>query len=475
MWHSDKLWRRMRFSSMNNMRQNILDDDRIGQLMLKLSLPALTGLLVMTMYNVVDTIFVGHYVGPPGIAGLTIVFPAQMLAMAIGQMMGMGGASLISRLIGAGNIHRAEHALGNALTAAAVLSVVVMIAGLSNTDMWLRLMGASETVLPYAREYMDIILIALPFKTIAMAQSSLIRAEGNARVPMTGMIIGAVLNIILDAVFIILLGMGIRGAALGTLIASLVTVLYFMRYYLSGKSFLKIHTKSLVIEWGILGAILAIGIAAFANLSASSVTVVFINRALATLGGDVAISAYGLVNRIMMFAFIPGIVIAQGLQPILGFNYGAKRYDRVLKAIKIAVIAATTFSIIVFLAVYFAPEVFIRVFTTDGEVIAAGSYAVRRIFFLRYLIGFVIVGSTVFQAMGKAPQAFLTAIARPVLFLLPLVFILPKYWQLDGVWLAFPVTDVLTFILVLVLIIPQIRVFRRLDQENRSQGLTSSS
>ena len=465
----------MRFSSMNNRQQNVLDDDRIGQLMLKLSLPALTGLLVMTMYNVVDTIFVGHYVGPSGIAGLTIVFPAQMLTMAIGHMMGMGGASLISRSIGAGNIHRAEHALGNALTAAVALSVVVMIAGLSNTDMWLRLMGASETVLPYAREYMDIILIAVPFKTIAMAQSSLIRAEGNARVPMTGMIIGAVLNIILDAVFIILLDMGIRGAALGTLIASLVTVLYFMSYYLSGKSFLKIHTKSLIIEWGILGAVLAIGIAAFASLSASSLAVVFINRALATFGGDVAISAYGLVNRIMMFAFMPGMVIAQGLQPILGFNYGAKRYDRVLKAIKIAVIAATTFSIIVFLAVYFAPEVFIRVFTTDGEVIALASYAAKRIFFLRYLIGFIIVGSTVFQAMGKAPQAFVTAIARPVLFLLPLVFILPKYWQLDGVWLAFPVTDVLTLILVLVLIIPQIRVFRRLDQENRSQGLTSSS
>ncbi|TET56856.1 MAG: MATE family efflux transporter [Dehalococcoidia bacterium] len=465
----------MRSSSMNDRRQNVLDDDRIGQLMLKLSLPALVGLLVMTMYNVVDTIFVGHYVGSLGIAGLTIVFPAQMLTMAIGQMMGMGGASLISRLIGAGNTRRAEHALGNALTSAVVLSVLVMIAGLSNTDMWLRLMGASETVLPYAREYMSIILLAVPFKTMAMAQSSLIRAEGNARVPMTGMIIGAVLNIILDAIFIILLDMGIRGAALGTLIASLVTVLYFMSYYLSGKSFLKIHTKSLVIEWGILGAILAIGIAAFASLSASSLTVVFINRALATFGGDVAISAYGLLNRIMMFAFLPGIVIAQGLQPILGFNYGAKRYDRVLQAIKIAVIAATTFSIIVFLAVYFAPEVFVRVFTTDGEVIAVGSYAAKRIFFLRYLIGFIIVGSTVFQAMGKAPQAFVTAIARPVLFLLPLVFILPKYWQLDGVWLAFPITDVLTFVLVLVLIIPQIRVFRRLDQENRSQGLTSSS
>ncbi len=455
---------------MDNNRKNTLDDDRIGHLMVKLALPALTGILVMTLYNVVDTIFVGHYVGPDGIAGLTIVFPAQMLMMAIGQMMGMGGASLISRSIGAGKMERAEHALGNALTAAVALSVVITIAGLSNIDMWLRLMGASEAVLPYARDYMTFILISVPFKTMSMAQNGLIRSEGNARVPMTGMIIGAVLNIILDAVFIVLLGMGIRGAALGTLIASIVTSIYFTSYYLSGKSFLRIHAKNLVIEWGILGSILAIGISAFANLSASSLTIVFINRALATFGGDVAISAYGLVNRLMMFAFMPAIVIAMSLQPILGFNYGAKRYDRALKAIKLAIIAATAISVTVFLAVYFVPEVFIRVFTTDGDVIAMGGYAARRIFFVKYLIGIIMVGSVVFQAMGKAPQAFITAIARPALFLLPLVFILPRYWQLDGVWLAFPVTDLLTFALVLVLLIPQIRMFRRQDRAQHSQA-----
>lgn len=452
---------------MDNTRKNILDDDRIGHLMVKLSLPALTGILVMTLYNVVDTIFVGHYVGPDGIAGLTIVFPAQILMMAIGQMMGMGGASLISRSIGAGNVERAEHALGNALTAAVALSVVVMIAGLSNTDALLRMMGASEAVLPYARDYMTFILIAVPFKTISMAQNGLIRAEGNARVSMIGMIIGAVLNIILDAVFIVLLGMGIRGAALGTLIASIVTSIYFTSYYLSGKSFLKMHPKNLIIDWGILRSILAIGISVFANLSASSLTIVFINRALATFGGDIAISAYGLVNRLMMFAFMPAMVIGMGLQPILGFNYGAKRYDRALKAIRLAIISATAISVAVFLAVYFVPEVFIRVFTTDGAVVEMGGYAARHIFFVKYLIGFIMVGSVVFQAMGKAPQAFVTAIARPVLFLLPLVFILPRYWQLEGIWLAFPITDVLAFILVLVLLIPQIRVFRRQDREQR--------
>jgi len=445
---------------MSNERKNILDDDRIGHLMVKLSLPALTGILVMTLYNVIDTIFVGHYVGPDGIAGLTIVFPAQMIMMAVGGMMGMGGASLISRSIGAGKIERAEHALGNALTAAVALSVVVMIAGLSNTDGLLRLMGASESVLPYARDYMIFILISVPFKTMAMAQNALIRAEGNARVPMQGMIIGAVLNIILDAVFIVLLGMGIRGAALGTLISSVVICIYFIRYYVSDKSFLKIHPKNLIIDWGILRSILAIGISVFANMSASSLTIVFINRALAAFGGDIAISAYGLVNRIMMFAFMPAMVIGMGLQPILGFNYGAKRYDRALKAIKLAMIVATAISVAVFLVVYFVPEVFIRVFTTDGDVIDMGGYAARHIFFVKYLIGFIMVGSVAFQAMGKARQAFVTAIARPVLFLLPLVFILPSYLQLDGVWLAFPITDLLTFILVVVLLVPQIRMFR---------------
>jgi putative MATE family efflux protein len=448
---------------MNNRKENVLNDDRIGQLLLKLSLPAFMGMFVMTLYNVVDTIFIGHYVGPLGIAGLSIVFPVQMLTMGIGFMLGMGGASLISRLIGAGNISRAEHALGNALTPIVVLSAVVMIAGWSNTDVWLRLMGASETILPYARDYVTIILSGVLFRTFAMAQHALIRAEGNARVPMTGMIMGAVLNIILDAIFIISLDMGVKGAALATVIAQLVTALYFLSYYLSGKSFLKVHWQNMIIKWDILRGILAIGIAAFAMTVAGSLSAVFVNRTLITFGGDLAVSSFGLIQRIMMFALMPGIVIGQGMQPILGFNYGAKRYDRALKVIKIAAISATSYSIIAFCALYFAPELFIRVFTADNELIVLGADAAKHVFFAKYLIGFIMVGSTVFQATGKARQAFVTAIARPALFLLPLVFILPNYWQLDGVWLAFPIADVLTFILVLILLVPQIKMFGRME------------
>jgi len=420
-------------------------------------------MFVMTLYNVVDTIFIGHYVGPLGIAGLSIVFPLQLLSIGIGEMTGMGGASVVSRLIGAGNVPRAERAVGNAITATIAISVILMIAGLASPDFWLRLIGSSETILPYARDYMTLILIGIIFPSLAIGLNNLVRAEGNARVAMTGMIIGAVLNIILDAIFIIPLDMGIRGAAIATVIAQLVSALYLMSYYFTGKSFLKIHSKNLIIEWDILKAILAIGIASFARMVATSLSAMFVNRMLVTYGGDYAISAFGILLRIMMFAIMPGIVIGGGLQPILGFNYGAKRYDRALQAVKIAMAAATACCVAVFLVLYFSPEPFIRVFTPDNELIALASYAAKRLFLGMPLIGFIMVGSIVFQSIGKATQSFITATSRPLLFLIPLVFILPRFLQLDGVWLAFPIADAFTFILTLALLLPQAREFRSMD------------
>ncbi len=447
---------------MNTLNKNVLDDDRVGRLLLKLSLPAFVGMLVMMLYNVVDTIFIGHYVGSLGIAGLSIVFPLQMLSMGIGQMTGMGGASLISRLLGVGATARAERVLGNAITSTIVLSLVLMVAGLVSPDFWLRLMGSSETILPYARDYMIIILIGLVFQTFAMALNGLVRAEGNAHVPMMGMIIGAVLNIILDAIFIIPLDMGISGAALATVIAQLISVAYFMNYYFTGKSLLKIKVGNLLVEWHIMKDVLAIGIASFARTLTTSLAAIFVNRMCVVYGGDLAVSAYGVINRIMMFAIVPGITIGQGLQPVLGFNYGAGRYDRVLKVIKIATFTATMSTILVFFMLYFAPEPFIRIFTADTELIALGAYAARRIFLALYLVGFMVVGSLIFQSIGKVVQSLVTSVARTALFLIPLLFILPTFLQLDGVWLAFPVADALSFILIFVLLIPQMRAIRRL-------------
>jgi putative MATE family efflux protein len=449
---------------MQNRNHNVLDDNRIGRLLIKLTMPAFMGMFVITLYNVVDSIFVGQYVGPLGIAGLAIVFPVQMLSMGIGQMMGMGGASLISRLIGADNISRAEHALGNAFSGTIVLSAVLMIVGLSNTDFWLRLMGASETILPYARDYMTIILFGMFFQTFAMSMNTLIRAEGNARFPMIGMIIGAGLNIVLDAVFIIPLGMGIKGAALATVLAQLVSSVYFLSYHLTGKSFLRLHSRNLMIKWRIMKDILSIGIAAFAMVVAGSLSSIFVNRLLVFYGGDYAVSAFGIIHRIMMFALMPGMVIGQGLQPIVGFNYGAGRYGQALRAIRIAITYATACSIAAFIVLFNFPGLLIRIFTPDSELIAITIYAAKRIFFALPVIGFMMTGSIIFQAIGKPTQSIITSLARSVLFLIPLVFILPHYLGIDGVWLAFPVTDILTFTLTFVLVMIQIREFMRKSQ-----------
>jgi Na+-driven multidrug efflux pump len=213
-----------------------------------------------------------------------------------------------------------------------------------------------------------------------------------------------------------------------------------------------------------LKGILSIGIASFARLMAASLSAIFVNRMLITYGGDMAISTFGIINRIMMFAIMPGIAIGGGLQPILGFNYGAKRYDRAIRAIIFAMGAATACGLVVFGVVYFAPEPFIRIFTNDAGLIALGSYAAKRVFLALYMIGFIMVGSLVFQSIGKAVQSFVTAISRPFLFLIPLVLILPQFSGLEGVWLSFPIADGLTLLLTLMLLFPQIRELRRKDR-----------
>jgi len=211
---------------MHDERQKMLANERIGKLLWKLSLPAGIGMFVMALYNVVDTIFIGQIVGPLGIAGLTIVFPVQILIMGAGMVIGIGGASLISRSLGARDFERAERTLGNAILLAIILGALITIVGLSNSSFWLRLIGASETILPYAKDYLDIILLGTVFRIFAMGISQLVRAEGNARVAMTCMLIGAILNILLDAVFILALKMGVKGAAIATVLSQVVTSLY---------------------------------------------------------------------------------------------------------------------------------------------------------------------------------------------------------------------------------------------------------
>lgn len=439
----------------------ILDSDRIGRLLFQLSLPAFLGMLANALYNVVGTIFVGRYVGPEGIAALSIVFPIQMLAMGIGQITGIGGASLISRYIGAKDYGRASKVLCNSFIITTLLSLILMIFGFSAPDLWVRLMGASKIVSPYASTYLKIVLVGFFFQIFSLALTGLIRAEGNAKIPMIGMMLGALSNILFSALFVAQFGMGIKGAAYAVLLSQLLSFFYLVNFYTKKQTILQWRYKDFYPEGSILKAIFSIGIASFFMTLANSITAILVNRFLLFYGGDYAVSAFGIINRIVMFAIMPALVIGQGLQPIVGFNYGARRYDRAIKAIKLAIFIASILSTSIFFVLYLLPDFFISIFTTDRRLILLASSATRKMFLALYLVGFVMVGSLIFQSLGKAKESIITSLSRPILFFIPLLFLLPYFLKLEGVWLVFPCADFLTFLLVLILFIPQMKELKK--------------
>ncbi|MFC1890895.1 MATE family efflux transporter [Thermodesulfobacteriota bacterium] len=444
-------------------RQDMLASNKIGKLLFKLSMPAAVGMFVMTLYNVVDTIFIGHAVGFLGIAGLSIVFPVQMIIMGMGLMIGIGGASLISRSLGARDTEKAERTLGNSLCLIIIVGLLITSVGLSKSGFWVQFLGASDTILPYAKGYMDIVLLGAVFQMFAMASGSMIRAEGNPMVPMKSMILGAILNIALDAVFIIGLDMGVKGAAIATVISVIAGTIYLISYYISKKSSLKIRLINLILDRKITREILAVGISDFVRSTAMSIVTIILNRLLVFYGGDITVAGFGILHRIMMFVMMPVISVAQGLQPVLGFNYGAKQFGRALRAIKLSTIVATLISVLAFLVLFFFPNPIIRIFTDDQALVSEASHAAKIVFLVVYLIGFQIIGTVIFQALGKAVPAFLLSASRQILFLLPLLLILPRFFKLEGVFMAFPVADTLSFFLTLAFFIPQVRELRIKD------------
>ncbi|OGO17600.1 MAG: hypothetical protein A2Z15_05700 [Chloroflexi bacterium RBG_16_50_11] len=446
---------------MRNPNHNVMDTDKIGRLLMKLTLPMFFGMLVQNIYNVVDTIFIGHYVGREGIAGLSITFPIQMLAMGIGTMVGLGGGSLISRLIGGSDHRSAERALGNSIFFSVTFSIVIMLAVLLPINYWLKLIGASPEVLPYAKDYLVIIFSGTIFNITGAVLLTLVRAEGNTRVAMISLIMQSVLNIVLDTIFIISLGMGMKGAALATVISQIIALVYVSSYYFTGDSYLKIRWRNFIPDAKIVKGIFAIGIPQLVQAIAMVISASLLIKMAVTYGGDLALGAFGIIQRIMLFSSVPGMVIGQAMQPILGFNYGAKRYHLALKTIWLASITATAFSVVAFFILFFMPDPIIRIFTSDAQLIAETAFAAKRIFLVLPLFGFFNVGQLIFPSLGKAIDTFIIAIARPALFLTPLVLLLPRAWQMNGVWLSFPGADVLTFLLTIGLLIPLIKQLKK--------------
>ena len=448
-------------------RSDMLGNESIGKLLLRLSIPATIGMIVPALYNLVDTIFVGQGVGLLGIAGVSVAFPIQMIIMSFAQMFGIGGASLISRRLGAKDVDNAELTMGNVFSLVLIMSALVAIFGSIYIEPLLRLFGATEDIMPYAVDYMSVILYGTIFFSFAMASSHIIRSEGNARIAMNTMLISAGLNVILDPIFIYDvipflnipgLNMGTRGAALATVLAQVTTVVYLAFYFIKGKSLVRFRVKNLKLRIPIIIEIITIGLSSFTRSVAASLLTIVLNNSLAIYSGSLGIAVYGVIHKLIMFTLMPMFGIVQGLQPIIGYNFGAKQPERVRLALKTGIKVAVGISTLGFILLMFFTDTMISIFNNDPELLKVGTHALRVVILVFPLVGFQVVGSGYFQAVGKAVPALILSMSRQLLFLIPLILVLPLVFGLEGIWAAFPIADLLSIILTFIVLSRDIRV-----------------
>lgn len=449
---------------MNKITQ--LGEEKISTLLIKFSIPAITGMLVKALYNVVDRAFVGRGVGSLGIAGVTVVFPLMMFLVAFGMLIGLGGGSLCSLYLGRGEKEQANVTLGNVVILDVVVIGTLCLGGLYFMEPILELFGASELVMPYAKDYFRIILWGGIFNEIGFGVNNFIRAEGNPLIAMCTMLIGGILNIVLDPLFIFVFDLGIKGAAWATVISQIASSIWVMHYFLRGNSVLKIYKKNLRLRVDIVKKIIKMGSAPFAMQIAASSIQVILNNILGIYGGDIAISGVGIINSFMMAMQTLLFGINHAAQPIIGFNYGARKYERVKETLKLAIFAGTFIVSTTYVLLKIFPTEIITLFNRDNqELIEFGSRAIQIFLFALPVVGFQIVSANYFQAVGKPYKAMILSLSRQVIIFLPAVLILPKFWGLDGVLLAQPVADILAAILTGILLIFEVK---RLDQDYKS-------
>ncbi len=439
-------------------KSQYLGEEKIPKLLLRFSIPTIAGMLVNAIYNVVDRIFIGNSVGSLGIAGITIGFPIMLITMAFAMLVGLGATSLISIKLGERNEKEAELILGNGIVLLILVSVLISGVGLLFLDPLLKLFGASEEVLPYAREYIQIILLGTVFMSTGFGMSNFIRAEGKPVISMYTMLIGAILNIILNPIFIFGFGWGIKGAALATVLSRTVSTVWVVYYFLSARSYLKIQVKNFNLQMPYVWKILAIGSAPFAMQLSNSLLNVIMNKRLSDYGGDVAVAGIGVIMSVAVLMLMPVIGINQGAQPIIGYNYGAGQFKRVKDTLKLAIGAATLIVCVGFVIIQLFPQQIIYLFNREDQALLQfGTHALRIFLLFLPVIGFQIVGANYFQAVGKPRQAMFLSLSRQVLVLIPLILILPNFYGLDGILYAAPVSDLTSAILTGVFLYMEIK------------------
>ena len=439
--------------------QQILGTEPIGKLLIKYSVPAIISMMVNGLYNVVDRIFIGNIpgVGPLAITGLGVTMPIMTIILAFGMLIGIGSVTNISIKLGQGKKEEAEQIIGNAITLAIIVGLLISIIGITFENQILHMFGASDGSLPYAKAYINIILSGTIFNLLGMVFNNSIRGDGNPKLSATIMVVGCLTNIVLDALFIMVFKMGIQGAAIATVTSQFVTAIWGLAYYTRGKSTLKFKKSSLKLNKSLVGAIFAIGCAPFAMQIAASCVQIICNNSLKTYGGDLAIGAMATINSVIMMVGMPIIGISQGAQPIIGFNYGAKKYDRADKTLKICALAATIGLSIGWLLVQLVPAPIVSMFNGDADLVSISVDGIRKYLSMMPLIGVSMIGSNYFQAIGKAKQAMFLSLLRQVILLVPMMLILPRILGLNGVWFAQPIADVISFIVTFVLLFREVK------------------
>lgn len=419
----------------------------IPELLLKFSLPAIIGLVVNALYNIVDSIFVGRGVGDLALAGVTVGLPVITIYMACIMLIGMGATSLISLRLGEGKGDEAEKIIGNALALFLIVGITLSVVGIIFLEPILIFFGASPNVLPYAADYMKIILAGSIFFAIGTGINNFIRAEGNPRIAMNTMLIGAVTNIVLDYIFIFVFHWGIKGAAGATIVSYAISSIWVLYYFLSGNSKLKIRSKNLKLNKVIVKGIVVVGFPTFVLQATSSIQQLILNRSLALYGGDLALAVIGIIMSITTFLIMPAMGISQGAQPIIGFNYGAKKFDRVKETLKLSIISSTAIVTIGFIISKIWPSQLISLFNSNPELIELGTHAMGIFFKFIPLVGLQMISSSYFQAVGKPNQSTLLALSRQIIIFIPLLVVLPRMWGLEGIWWSAPFSDLGAFVI----------------------------
>ena len=441
--------------------------DSLSTLLMRYALPSIIAMVSSSLYNMIDSIFIGHGVGPLAISGLALTMPLMNLAAAFGAMVGVGSAALTSIRLGQGNKLAAEHILGNVLLLNVTMGLMFTFLGLYFLDDLLYLFGASESTVGYARDFMRVILAGNIVTHIYFGLNHQLRVSGYPRKSMMIMLISVGVNVVLAWLFIFVFGWGIKGSALATVLAQTVSLCIQIAHFSNPSHFIHFKSGIFRFRWDIVRNIIGIGMAPFFIQSCACVVVILINNAMRDHGGDLSIGAYGIVNRVAFIFVMVVMGLNQGMQPIVGYNYGAGKYDRVIKVLWMTVGWATLIMSVGFAVSELFPYAVVRLFVSEdggGDAVALidmAAHGLKIIMMMFPVVGFQIVVGNFFQFIGKAKRAILMSVTRQMLFIVPLLLVLPERWGTDGVWYSMPIADGVSVLLAAVLLVLQLRKFRR--------------